>query len=1024
MGALAAQQPVSSGGRAGPWPGWPEGAWRQIGPASFGGRVDDIEAVADNPRIIFVGAASGGVFRSLNNGVTWEPVLDAYGSALSVGDLAIAPSDSRVVWVGTGEATNRQTSTWGDGVYRSLDGGTTWQHMGLRETQSIGRVVIDPHDPRTVFVAAVGHLWGPNEQRGLYRTKDGGATWQRVLGVDANTGVIDVAIAGDGHTLFAATYERRRRAFGFVGGGPGSGLWRSLDGGDTWTRLSSGLPTGNTGRIGVAIAPSDPRIVFAVIEHHDGGVFRSGDGGTTWTRQNRINERGNYYGQIRVDPANSDRVWLLLTSLYLSIDGGKTFSNDSVAERVHPDNHALWIDPRHPEHMLLGNDGGVFSTYDGARHWDYVNNLPIGQFYDIAIDRRDPYWIYGGSQDQGTFTFPSGTHSRGALTDEGVTFLEYGDGFHVAVDPTNPRLVYTNSQNGRGYLVDLATREERRFTPVPSDSTERYRFNWNTAALLSPNDPRTYYYGANKLMKTTDRGTTWQVISPDLTGHAPDWKTRSLGDGIPLRDSTTPSRDDGTGQYGNITAISESPRAPGTLYVGSDDGNVQLSGDSGAHWTNITSRFHVPAPRWVSTVLASRFDARTAYVTFDGHRDDDLAPYIFKTSDGGASWSSITGDLPAGIVVKTLAEDPRNRQLLFAGTEFGLYWSFDGGRHWQFPGGGLPRVMVSRILVDEHSNDLILGTYGRGVIILDDIQALEAGDPALASEPVQLFPLRDATEFYQWRDQPLAGTRQWAAPNALVGAVVTYVLTGPLPRDTAGNGAAAAQLLVSAAGGAIVRQLTGPGTNGVHRVLWDLRTQFPFVPGAADSGFYGAPRAPYVPPGDYTVALSARGKAVTQPVRVRADSVAMGGPEALAARQRMMTAIDSLSRAFGDGKRAYAALDTVLTLVGALAKGAPLPPGADSLVQHIATPQLAALRPGFGEAYDTPIGSAFDLLGGLEGASLPPTEAERRTLDVVTAQLRATLTRLNDVITGDFAKLQDALARQHLLPEVHPVKLP
>jgi photosystem II stability/assembly factor-like uncharacterized protein len=1002
---------------------WPDTAWRQIGPASLGGRVDDIEAVADDPRIIFVGAASGGVFRSLNNGVTWEPVLDADGTALSVGDIAIAPSDPHVVWVGTGEATNRQTSTWGDGVYRSLDGGTTWQHMGLRETQNIGRVVIDPHDPRIVFVAAVGHLWGPNEQRGLYRTKDGGATWQRVLGVDANTGVIDVAIGADGHTLFAATYERRWRAFGFVGGGPGSGIWRSLDGGDTWTRLSSGLPAGNAGRIGVAMAPSDPRIVYAVIEHPEGGVFRSGDGGATWTRQNPLNERGNYYGQIRVDPLNADRVWLLLTSLHLSIDGGKTFSTDSLAFRVHADNHALWIDPRHPDHMLLGNDGGVFFTYDGARHWDYVNNLPIGQFYDIGIDRRDPYWIYGGLQDQGTFMFPSGTHSRGVLTDEGVTFLEYGDGFQVAVDPTDPRLVYTNSQNGRGYLVDLVTREERRFTPVPSDSSEHYRFNWNTATLLSPHDPHTYYYGANKLLKTTDRGTTWQVISPDLTGNATDWKTRSLGDGIPLRDSTTPSRDEGTGQFGNITTISESPEAPGTLYIGTDDGNVQVSADGGGHWTDVTSRLHLPGPRWVSTVLASRFDARTAYVTVDGHRDDDLAPYIFKTMDGGAKWASIAGDLPTGLVVKTLAEDPRNRQLLFAGTEFGLYWSFDGGRHWRFPGGALPRVMVTRILVDERTNDLILGTYGRGVIILDDIRALEAGDPALATEPVQLLPLRDATEFYQWRDHPPTGAQEWAAPNVPVGALVTYVLAGHPAGDSAATDAAPAHIVVSAANGAVVRELTGPGTSGVHRVLWDLHTQFPFVPAAADSGFYGAPRAPYVPPGEYTVALSARGRTVAQRVRVGADPVAMSTPDGFAARQHMMTAIDSLSRALADGKRAYVALDTALVLVSALAKGAPLPPPADSLLRHVSS-ELAALRPRFGEAYGTSIGTAFDLLGGLEGSSLPPTEAEQRTLDVVTAQLRTTLTKLNDLITGDATKLRDALARQALLPAIGPLKLP
>jgi hypothetical protein len=360
---------------------------------------------------------------------------------------------------------------------------------------------------------------------------------------------------------------------------------------------------------------------------------------------------------------------------------------------------------------------------------------------------------------------------------------------------------------------------------------------------------------------------------------------------------------------------------------------------------------------------------------------------------------------------------------LFAGTEFGLYWSFDSGRHWQFPGGGLPRVLVARILVDERTNDLILGTYGRSVIILDDIRALEAGDPALAAESVQLFPLREATEFYQWRDQPLTGTRQWAAPNVPVGALVTYVLAGLPPGDTAGNGAATVRILVSAANGTVVRELTGPATNGAHRVLWDLHAQFPFVPGAADSGFNGAPRAPYVPPGDYTAALSARGRTVTQPVRVRADSAALGTPEALAARQQMMTAIDSLSRAFGDGKRAYVALDTQVVLVRALAKGALVPPGADSLLQHISK-ELAALRPGFGEAYGTAIGSAFDLLGGLEGSSLPPTEAEQRTLQVVTAEVRTTLTKLNDLIAGDVAKLRDALARQPLLPAVSPVKLP
>jgi len=985
---------------------WPDTAWRQIGPASIGGRVSAIAAVADDPRIIFVGAASGGVFRSVNNGVTWEPVFDADGTALSIGDIAIAPSDRNVVWVGTGEANNRQTSTWGDGVYRSLDGGSTWRNMGLHDTQSIGRVVIDSHNPQVVFVAAAGHLFGPNEQRGLYRTRDGGATWQKLLGIDANTGVIDVALAPDGRTMFAASYERRRRAFGFVGGGPSSAIWRSQDGGDTWTRLSSGLPTGNSGRIGLAIAPSNPRIVYAVIENREGGVFRSLDGGATWSRQSRINERASYYGRIIVDPTNPDRVWLPLTTLHRSIDGGVTFSEDSLNLKVHPDNHALWIDPHHPEHMMLGNDGGVFFTYDGARHWDYDNNLPIGQLYGIAIDSRDPYRVYGGLQDLGTFMFASGTHSRGALTKDEATFLEYGDGFQVAVDPTNPRLVYSNSQNGRGYVDDLVTHEGRRITPVPADSTQRYRFNWNTAILLSPNDPHEYFYGANKLLRTTDYGTTWKEISPDLTTNQPDWKKRSLGEGIPLRDSTTPSRDDGTGQYGNITTISESPKSAGTLYVGTDDGNVQMTTDGGAHWTNLTSRFHLKSPRWVSTVLASRFDARTAYVTFDGHRDDDLAPYIFKTLDGGATWTPITGDLPAGMTVRTLTEDTRNPALLFAGTEFGMYWSFDGGKHWRFPGGSLPRVMVDCILVDERTNDLILGTYGRGVIILDDIRALEA-ERSPAPGIVRVFPMRAATEVYRWRDQPFEGGRPYTAPNSPVGALITYSLGD----SRAGDSATAAHIVVRAHDGAVVRELAGPGAPGMHRVLWDLHTEFPFVPTAADSGYYGAPAAPYVAPGVYTVTISARGTTASETVQVRTDSSALTNLSGLAARERMMMQIDSLSRAFHDGKLALAAIDTEFTHVRALLAQSAKVPATDSAVTRVEK-ELRTVHESFSEEYGTPIGNAFDLLGGLEGSSAAPTEAEQRTLDLSTAQLRGTFAKLNELITTEMPRLRETLVRQ------------
>jgi photosystem II stability/assembly factor-like uncharacterized protein len=1021
------------------WPG--ATSWRHIGPASFGGRIDDIEAVADDPRIIFVGTASGGIFRSRNNGVTWDPVFDAYGTALSIGDIAIAPSDPNVIWAGTGEANSRQSSTWGDGVYRSLDGGTTWQHMGLRETQTIGRIVIDPRDPSVVFVAAAGHLWGPNEQRGLYRTKDAGKTWQRVLGVDENTGAVDVAMDRDGRTLFAATYQRRRRAWGFAGGGPGSALWRSLDGGDTWQRLTNGLPTGNTGRIGIDISKSDPNIVFAVIENKNGGVFRSTDRGTTWTRQNAIDPRPSYYSQIRIDPQHPDHVWLLGTPLYVSNDGGKNFSSDSTYERIHVDHHALWIDPRRPEHMMLGNDGGLYFTYDGARHWEFVDNLPIGQFYDIAIDTRDPYWIYGGAQDNGTWGVPSRTFAKVGITNTDVVNIAYGDGFQAAVDPRDPRVIYANSQSGRAYVVDLETREEKGITPVSPDRKEKYRFNWNTAILLSPNDPNTYYLGGNKLFRTTDRGTTWREISPDLTRNQ-DWKKLPLGTGVPPRDATMPSRDDGVSDYGTITTISESPKAPGTIFVGTDDGNVQMTTDGGAHWTDLTARLRLPGARWVSKVLASRHRARTAYVTVDGHNDDDMKPYVFETTDDGATWTSIAGDLPDGIVVKTLEEDPRNPNLLFAGTEFGLYWTYDGGRHWHVASGNMPHVIVDRIIINERSNDLVLGTHGRSIIVLDDIAPLEAGDPVASAEEVQLFPIRPATEIYEWRMLPFPGSAKFAAPNPPTGALVSYMLKDAAPVTMAGAAVSptrtprsasdsaitadtgrTVKLQVFGPDGALVQEMTGLGGKGIHRVVWDLRYQFKVPPPADEEGWFGTLRAPYVLPGEYTVKLIANGREVSQKVQVRADPRVHATTAALRERIDAGMKIGELNRAFVDGAKLLERIDAEAGRLRAAlkeSKSSPATAAADSALRDLGT-RLDSLRPRFrAQGFGSPMGRAFDLLGALEASSGAPTEAQQRLLDHLTTELRENIEQLNDLasktMVGVRAKVAAAVSVEMVRP--------
>lgn len=1017
--ALLCSAPARSSAQLPAAHAWPHAiAARQIGPAAFGGRIDDIEAVPADPRIIFVGTASGGIFRSRNNGVTWDPVFDAFGAALSIGDIAIAPSDPNIVWAGTGEPNGRQSSTWGDGVYRSLDGGTTWRHMGLAATQTIGRIVISPRDANTVFVAAAGHLFGPNPERGLYRTRDGGATWQQVLAVDDNTGAIDVAVEPDGRTLFAATYERRRRAWGFVGGGPGSALWRSLDGGDTWQRLAGGLPTGTVGRIGIALSASDADVVYAIVEQRaGGGVFRSADRGATWTRQSSFDPRPSYYSQIRVDPKNADHVWVLGTPLSESIDAGRTFTSDSTGLDIHVDHHALWIDPAHPRHMMLGNDGGLYFTYDGARRWDFIDNLPIGQYYDITVDDRDPYWIYGGTQDNGTWGIPSRTDEKVGILNSDVINVAYGDGFQAAADPTDPNLIYANSQSGRAYVVNLETREERGITPVSADPKEHYRFNWDTPILVSPDDPRVYFFGGNKLFRTDDHGATWRAVSPDLTRNQA-WRTLDMGANIPSRGPDTPSRDDGVSDYGTITTIAQSYQNAGTLWVGTDDGKVQMTADSGAHWTDLTSRFSLPGPRLVSRVVASTFDARTAYVTFDGHYDDDMRPYVFKTTDGGGSWRSIAGDLPAGTVVKTLTEDPVNRDLLFAGTEFGLYWTLDGGAHWSLAGGGIPRVMVDRVLVNARTHDLILGTHGRSIIVLDDISFLEAGNPAATHDAVTLFPLRPATERYLWRELPVPGAAKFAGPNPPVGAFITYRLAA----DASPSDAASIEVVDSA--GAVVRHLAGPGGPGLHRVVWDLRNEFKVPPPADEGGWFGTLSAPYVLPGSYTVRLSANGRTVTQTVQVKSDPRVRTTPAALRARMVAGMRIGELNRAAADGAAAVKAVDTELAALRAVAAQSPSTAraAADSAL-HAATVKFDSIAANFRAGFGAPIGRAFDLLGALEASSLPPTQAQQRTLEQVTAELTADVAALNDFVAVQLPALRarlGAVGAAHIAPVKPP----
>ncbi len=1019
--------------------------WRSIGPAAFGGRIDDVEAVRGDPDVIFVAAASGGIFRSTNNGVTWTPLFDSQGPSISIGDIAIAPSDPAIVWAGSGEPNNRQSSSWGSGIYRSLDGGDSWQPMGLEQTHHIGRVVVHPTDPDTVFAAALGHLWGPNPERGLYRTRDGGQSWEKILFINDDTGVVDVAMEGNGRILYAAAYQRRRRGWGFVGGGPHSGLYRSLDGGDNWEQLKNGLPAGDTGRIGISVSSSHPHIVYAIVENEQGGVFRSQDRGSSWKRVNQLNPRPMYYSQIRVDPVNPDKVWVLGSPLFLSIDGGKTFSSEKTAVGIHVDHHALWIDPDDPDHLMLGNDGGLYFSYDGSKTWDFIDNLPIAQYYAIGLDGRDPYWIYGGTQDNGTWALPSRNNSQLGITNLDVLNVAYGDGFYAAVDPRDHRLVYCESQNGRLYRVDMQTLEEKGIRPVPEDSEEEYRFNWNAPLILSPHDPDVIYYGGNKLFRSRDQGHSWQEVSPDLTRNQ-DWKKLPIM-GVE-RDDDTLSRDDGTSSFGTLTTISESRLQPGLIWTGSDDGVVQLTRDGGKNWTGLTERFGLPGPRWVSRVLASTHQAGTAYVSFDGHQDDDFRPYIFKTEDFGASWSSISGDLPEGIVINSLAEHHHTPQLLFAGSEFGLYVSVNGGANWMLMKNGLPRVPVDDMIIHQGENDLVLGTHGRGIYVLDDLAFLEAMAAGAEGDHLTLVPLRQATQYYLERALPAPGAAAFSGPNPPQGALISYYLAedlaaGESSQDHEGDHegehdedgeddhedsdeeaqSAPSVRITILDGERVVRELSGPSSAGFHRVAWDLREELSYQPGADEEGWFGPPQGPFVLPGSYTVRISAGEKQRSGNVEVRVDPQAQASPADLEARYQASLKANRLLGTYVRASELRADLAAEIEAIDEKIEGKE---GLEKLREEVekAEERLEEMAEFFASGWRSNRHQLADLLGQLQASTSKPTQAQIRRLDQLNAQVLQKIDQLNALAGEEYPKILNSLSQEGIrLKSFEPIRI-
>jgi len=836
--------------------------WRTIGPAVTGGRVVDI-AVADREvRTIYIASASGGVWKTVNAGTTWTPVFENEGT-ISVGDIAVAPSNPNVVWVGTGEANNQRSSSWGDGVYKSLDGGKTWMHMGLRTSQHIGRIVIHPTDPDVVYVAAVGPLWGPGGERGLYVTFDGGKTWANKKAISEHTGFTDVAMdPKDPDVLYAAAYQRERREYSFLGGGPESGIWKSIDGGESWTELTVGLPEGDMGRIGLDVCRSRPSRLYATVQAADGGVFRSDDYGASWTKTNDVNQTPWYYSQIRCDPNVPDRVYSVGTQLVVSDDAGVTFRRDG-APSPHVDHHALWINPEDSNQVLLGNDGGFYMSHDQGKTWDMFNQLPITQFYAVAVDMREPfYYVYGGTQDNRSWGGPSATRSRFGIINTDWYQTQGGDGFYAAIDPTDPDVVYAESQNGGLVRYDVKTGERKSIKPQDEPGEKPLRWNWSAPILISPHDHSIIYFGANHLFKSDARGDRWVRLGGDLT--------RQLDrDELPMMGrqwaAGAISRHEGVAPYGNISTVDESPMRQGLLYVGTDDGLVQVSRDGGETWKRIDTFPGVPERSWVSRVTASSHAEGTVYVTFDAHKSNDFKPYVIKSTDYGDTWTSIASNLPDGSL-HVIREHPQNAALLFVGSEFGVFFSIDGGGSWTPLKNNLPTTAVHDLVIHPRENDLVVGTHGRGFWILDDITPLEKLTPDALAAPATLFPARPAMQFNPsdpgFGDQ---GERFFQAPNPPFGVTLTVFFPKALERGQQ------ARLDILAGDGRVVRALDVPRSAGMHRVTWDLRWEAPYTVEAPQGGggfFGGAPRGPFAVPGDYSARLTITGQGAPAPQQV------------------------------------------------------------------------------------------------------------------------------------------------------------
>jgi photosystem II stability/assembly factor-like uncharacterized protein len=883
--------------------GWTADTWsglalRAIGPALTSGRVADVAVDPTDEKRWFLAVASGGVWRTENGGTTWSPVFDGEGS-YSVGCVTIDPRNPHVVWVGTGENNAQRSVGYGDGVYKSEDGGQSWKNVGLKASEHVAKILVHPEDSNVVYVAAQGPLWAPGGDRGLYKTVDGGKTWAAILTVDEDTGVTDVVMdPRHPDTLVAAAWQRRRHVFTLIGGGPGSGLHKTTDGGKTWKKLTRGLPKEEMGRIGLAVAPTDPDTVYALVEtaaaNKAGGTFRSTDRGESWEKRSDYTPQPMYYQELFVDPRDPERLYSMDVFLKVSDDAGKTWRN--LGERYkHVDNHAIWIDPEDTDHYLVGGDGGLYQSFDRGATWRFFENLPVTQFYRVDVDDQSPvYFVYGGTQDNNTLGGPSRTFNAHGVANHDWFVTWGGDGFHARIDPGDPNIVYSTLQYGVLGRYDRRSGEAVLIQPQEKPGDDPLRWNWDSPLVLSPHRPTRLYFAAQRVFESEDRGDSWTPISGDLTRRIDRNKLEVMGK---VWGPDAVAKGQSTSFYGNIVSLEESPLVEGLLYVGTDDGLVQVSEDGGKNWRRQETFPGVPETTYVSDLFASRFDANVVYAAFNNHKNGDFKPYLLRSGDRGRTWTPISGDLPARGSAWTIAEDAVEKELLFAGTEFGLFFSRDAGKKWVRLKGGMPVIAVRDLAVQKREGDLVAATFGRGFYVLDDLTPLRVAKPADLEKDSLTFPVKRALAYvpstpFGLKEKAFLGETFFTAPNPPFGAVFTYYLKEEVKTrrkarldaekeadkkkvpigypDAAGLRAEAREedpavvLTVKDADGNVVRRLSGPVKAGVHRVAWDLRfpasapTSLKPGPTAVENPFYDAPAGPLAVPGKYTVSFERR----------------------------------------------------------------------------------------------------------------------------------------------------------------------